>query len=89
MCISVGFVKNGKAGGWKGIRNPATRVLFLGGVAQGTTLHVKPTVEALVAKRLGAVVLAEAGAKARHGEVGIVSEQPLFTEAMARSRELR
>ena len=37
-CISVGFVKNGKAVAG-GICNPATREMFLGGVGQGITLN--------------------------------------------------
>ena len=39
-CISVGFVKNGKAVAG-GICNPATREMFLGGVGRGITLNGK------------------------------------------------
>ncbi len=79
-CISVGFVKNGKAVAG-GICNPATREMFLGGVGQGITLNGKTVCPSNRREMSDAVVLASRS-EVRHGEWDCFRQAPFVTKPM-------
>ena len=78
-CISVGFVKNGKAVAG-GICNPATREMFLGGVGRGITLNGK-TVCPSNRREMSKAVSACQPKRSKTWRVGLFQTSPFRYEA--------